>query len=145
MPKKGKRQKEKAHTAAPGAAMQAAEAGLLAAQRSLDALREARDKAREEVRLASTAVEDAQRGKEHGEGSTDTYGEEAYWEDRYRRDTPKGAAATGSEQIYEWYLPYADLKPLLQRDIIGFDKNPRILVPGCGNSSLCEDLANDGM
>ena len=53
--------------------------------------------------------------------------------------------------LYEWYVGYEDIKEILQTEIKGptkhnlVDGNVSILVAGCGNSSLCEDLSRDGI
>lgn len=52
--------------------------------------------------------------------------------------------------MYEWYVTYAEIKLKLEEDmkkvaVSGDHSCLRILVAGCGNSTLCEDLANDGL
>lgn len=123
--------------------LQDAMAALKEAQGSIDLLRRAKDEAAAQVLQASGAVADAQR-TEGGEGGPESYGEEQYWEQRYRRDASV-LAPSDEEILYEWYLPYSALAGLIRPELErrgGF--HSRVLVPGCGNSSLCEDLATDG-
>lgn len=78
------------------------------------------------------------------------YGNEDYWEDRY---SSKSTNKDGHD-TYEWYVSFNELKDKLFKDIFisGFlpsnknDKefNNKILVTGCGNSTICEDLVNVG-
>lgn len=50
-----------------------------------------------------------------------------------------------SESTYEWYLSFHELKQYLSPDLEACSTlNLDILVPGCGNSTLCEDLWKDG-
>jgi hypothetical protein len=76
-----------------------------------------------------------------------------------------------STQLYEWYLSWAEMQPLLSPDLDRIrampeqqqtqtqqktqrkqqkgqreqtQREPRVLVLGCGNSSLCEDLWHFG-
>lgn len=112
---------------------------LQEAQSSIDALRRAQERASEEVRQASA---DVQRAKEC---SATPYGDERYWESRYQKDVST-SPPTGNSELYEWYLPYSDLRRMLGPEIDRYGvRSARVLVPGCGNSSLCEDLANDGL
>lgn len=55
------------------------------------------------------------------------YGNPEYWEDRYRKDT----------EPFEWYQAYQGLLHILSTFI---KKEAIVLVPGCGTSSLSEDL-----
>lgn len=59
------------------------------------------------------------------------YGEALYWDERYRKDP----------QTFDWYQKYSDLGPLFKEY---FQKDSRILMVGCGNASLSEDMAKDG-
>lgn len=64
-------------------------------------------------------------------GNPQAYGEASYWDNRYRQDT-------GS---FDWYQQYAGLAPVLQKYV---PKASRILMVGCGNAVLSEDMVNDG-
>jgi SAM-dependent methyltransferase len=78
------------------------------------------------------------------------YGNEGYWEDRY---STKSTNKDGND-IYEWYMSFNELKDKLYKDIfisglLPSNKNNiefknKILVTGCGNSTICEDLVNVG-
>ena len=61
------------------------------------------------------------------------YGSKDYWDKRYKSDP----------EPFEWYQKYATLKPLLWKILSGY-KNPKILILGCGNSRLSEELYNEG-
>ncbi|KAJ4457918.1 putative protein kinase domain protein [Paratrimastix pyriformis] len=60
------------------------------------------------------------------------YGRREYWDERYTRDS----------QPFEWYQKYTALKPLLDQAFP--DKNGPILMVGCGNSRMTEDMNDDG-
>ena len=60
------------------------------------------------------------------------YGDPKYWDRRYK-------AHPGS--TFDWLVDYQTLKPLLQ-NIMTKDSN--ILMIGCGNSTLGEDMYKDG-
>ncbi|KAF9158423.1 hypothetical protein DFQ26_007655 [Actinomortierella ambigua] len=59
------------------------------------------------------------------------YKRQEYWDERYTQ-----------EESFDWFKTYADLQPLLSQHIP--DKNSRILMLGCGNSTLSEDMYDDG-
>ena len=61
------------------------------------------------------------------------YGNKDYWDKRYKTDP----------EPFEWYQKYITLKPTLLTILQGF-QSPRILIIGCGNSRLSEELYNDG-
>lgn len=54
-----------------------------------------------------------------------------YWDKKY------------SEKLtnFEWLADYVELKPFLDQHI---KKSDLILMPGCGNSAISADMANDG-
>jgi EEF1A lysine methyltransferase 4 len=60
-----------------------------------------------------------------------TYSELTYWNDRFAK-----------EDAYEWLVGYAELARILDKLPLG--KQSRILIVGCGNSSLTVDLHNAG-
>jgi SAM-dependent methyltransferase len=62
------------------------------------------------------------------------YGTKQYWDDRYSRD------ALG--QCFDWFKSYKDIAHLISAEIP--DKSARILMLGCGNSSLSEEMWDDG-
>ncbi|KAH9329877.1 hypothetical protein KI387_001985, partial [Taxus chinensis] len=59
------------------------------------------------------------------------YGDAAYWDKRYRQDN--GA--------FDWYQQFSGLAPLLH---LYLPPSHRILMVGCGNAVLSEDMVNDG-
>ncbi|KAF9971136.1 hypothetical protein BGZ73_005981 [Actinomortierella ambigua] len=59
------------------------------------------------------------------------YKRQEYWDERYTK-----------EDSFDWFKTYAELQPLLSQHIP--DKNARILMLGCGNSTLSEDMYDDG-
>ncbi|RUS15305.1 S-adenosyl-L-methionine-dependent methyltransferase [Endogone sp. FLAS-F59071] len=62
------------------------------------------------------------------------YKTKEYWEERYSKEPP--------EISFDWFKKYADLKPLLNEYIP--NKSVRVLMLGCGNSTLSEDMYDDG-
>ncbi|KAJ2713667.1 hypothetical protein H4R19_002134, partial [Coemansia spiralis] len=65
--------------------------------------------------------------------TNDEYGTKAYWEQRYAQEP---------DSSFDWFKRYADLKPLLDRHISS--RAARILMLGCGNSTLSGDMYGDG-
>lgn len=64
------------------------------------------------------------------------YNSSKYWDDRF-----------ATEKIFEWYLDFEELKPLLVSSIESVFSNAKdiyITIAGCGNSLLCEDLWSIG-
>jgi hypothetical protein len=59
------------------------------------------------------------------------YGIPSYWEERYCKDTDP----------FDWYQRYGALRNLITMHV---PKDGAILVPGCGNSTLSEDMFADG-
>ena len=57
-----------------------------------------------------------------------------YWEKRYAND--------GAEETFEWYLPYSHGIRELLAQVAKHDE--RILVIGCGNSTMSEEMYDDG-
>lgn len=60
------------------------------------------------------------------------YGDPKYWDRRY---------AQSAGQMFDWLESYESLKPLISQYMRPEDK---ILIIGCGNSPLSEDLYDDG-
>ncbi|EFA80511.1 hypothetical protein PPL_07347 [Heterostelium album PN500] len=56
-----------------------------------------------------------------------------YWEERYQKE---------SDTTYDWLKTYKDLQPYFSKVIP--DKNMSILMLGCGNSTLGDDMYDDG-
>eukprot|EP00249_Psilotum_nudum_P002193 c15099_g1_i1 orf=393-1130(+) len=64
-------------------------------------------------------------------GNPQAYGDASYWDNRYRQDT-------GS---FDWYQQYSGLASLLQKYI---PKTSLVLMVGCGNALLSEEMVNNG-
>ncbi|KAJ2963774.1 hypothetical protein NQZ79_g1198 [Umbelopsis isabellina] len=62
------------------------------------------------------------------------YKTQEYWEERYKKES--------SETTFDWFKTYAELKPTLNQTIPSKDSS--ILMLGCGNSTLGEDMYDDG-
>ncbi|KAF5383780.1 hypothetical protein D9615_003567 [Tricholomella constricta] len=63
------------------------------------------------------------------------YGTKEYWDQRYQQKEAEDAH-------FDWFKSYADLAPLI-RELVP-DKKSRILMLGCGNSKLSEEMWEDG-
>ncbi|XP_068663527.1 uncharacterized protein [Aristolochia californica] len=63
--------------------------------------------------------------------STQAYGEPSYWDKRYSKDSTP----------FDWYQKYPALAPLFQLYLL---HRHRVLLVGCGNSTLGEDMVKDG-
>ncbi|KAI8141340.1 S-adenosyl-L-methionine-dependent methyltransferase [Fennellomyces sp. T-0311] len=62
------------------------------------------------------------------------YKTQAYWEERYQNED--------AQTTFDWFKTYDELKPLLREQIP--NKEASILMLGCGNSTLGEDMYKDG-
>ncbi|PPQ72317.1 hypothetical protein CVT26_007274 [Gymnopilus dilepis] len=62
------------------------------------------------------------------------YGTREYWDQRYSEEA--------DNESFDWFKSYSDLVDLLHELIP--DKSSRILMLGCGNSRLSEDMWEDG-
>ncbi|KAG0501150.1 hypothetical protein HPP92_001222 [Vanilla planifolia] len=60
------------------------------------------------------------------------YGDAEYWDARYLEEA--GAS-------FDWYQRYSALRPILRKFISSYS---RILMVGCGNALMSEDMARDG-
>lgn len=74
-----------------------------------------------------------------GECKSNDYGAAAYWDARYSSGSPASAAAGCG--FFDWYQTYPALRPLLRARV---PTSSRVLMLGCGNSLLSEDMAKDG-
>jgi 2-polyprenyl-3-methyl-5-hydroxy-6-metoxy-1,4-benzoquinol methylase len=59
------------------------------------------------------------------------YGKVEYWEDRYDKD----------REQYDWYQRYTGVKDMITQYIT---RDTKILMLGCGNAKLSEEMFNDG-
>lgn len=72
------------------------------------------------------------------------YNSKDYWEKRYEGNESQKKATTTSD-TYEWYVKFESFSHFLRRDIQTYFPNNTIsdlstYIPGCGNSTLAEDL-----
>ncbi|CAI5484074.1 unnamed protein product [Closterium sp. Yama58-4] len=68
-----------------------------------------------------------------GEYSTPSYGDAPYWDARYEKEGP--------EKTFDWYQQYTALAPIFD---IYMDKASKVLMVGCGNAVLSEDMVQNG-
>ncbi|KAI3650544.1 hypothetical protein MP228_004025 [Amoeboaphelidium protococcarum] len=66
--------------------------------------------------------------------SNELYGQKEYWERRYEEED--------TEQSFDWFKTYDDIRDSLGEFIK--DKESRIIILGCGNSTLGYDMIEDG-
>ncbi|KAG0151627.1 hypothetical protein CROQUDRAFT_667878 [Cronartium quercuum f. sp. fusiforme G11] len=64
----------------------------------------------------------------------ESYGSEAYWDERYRQESP--------ESHFDWFQSFSDLESLI-RHYVPLNQ-ARICVLGCGNSTLSQDMYQAG-
>ncbi|GAA5926202.1 hypothetical protein JCM1841_001154 [Sporobolomyces salmonicolor] len=62
------------------------------------------------------------------------YGTRQYWDERYAKEA--------DDASFDWFKTYADIKNLINRFVP--NKDARIVMLGCGNSTLSRDLYDDG-
>ncbi|KAG1465212.1 hypothetical protein G6F46_002700 [Rhizopus delemar] len=62
------------------------------------------------------------------------YKTQEYWEERYQKED--------ANTTFDWFKTYAELKPFINEAIP--DKQAKVLILGCGNSTLGEDMYADG-
>ena len=144
----------------------------------LENAKKKRDEAKIDVKNVSTLRESGSRAD--SEDSND-YSQLNFWERRYQLCSGKTFSSSSSSssslahtenELYEWYLSFESLFPLILPDIRSIlnddewvgnsinssDGNPNnghaiekrchqkhVLVSGVGNSSICEDLAQKGL
>ncbi|PWA03447.1 hypothetical protein BB558_000381 [Smittium angustum] len=66
--------------------------------------------------------------------NNDEYSTKVYWDERYSK--------TDHNVVFDWFKTYSEIKGLVNSAIP--NKQAKILMLGCGNSSLSEDMYNDG-
>lgn len=106
-----------------------------AAKREIEELKKARDLAKKEVEDFRKLVPNTQSKKEE----VPLYHSKDYWNERYTKELQEKKQLA----LYEWYLSFDKLYPLLQIVYSNSKRNEETLklyIPGCGNSSLGEDL-----
>ncbi|KAK4787081.1 hypothetical protein SAY86_010914 [Trapa natans] len=62
------------------------------------------------------------------------YGDAAYWDARYVQDAEMGN--------FDWYQRYSDLRPFVRMYMPSYSS--RVLMVGCGNALMSEDMVKDG-
>lgn len=65
-----------------------------------------------------------------------SYGTLSYWDERYSKEAPDAS--------FDWFQKYEDIRELIAPFIPSAGKTSRIVVLGCGNSTLSADLYEDG-
>ncbi|KAI0333851.1 S-adenosyl-L-methionine-dependent methyltransferase [Cubamyces sp. BRFM 1775] len=62
------------------------------------------------------------------------YGTKEYWDQRYAQES--------EDSSFDWFKSYNDIAEII-RELIP-DKSSRVLMLGCGNSTLSQDMYDDG-
>ncbi|TCD69131.1 hypothetical protein EIP91_008607 [Steccherinum ochraceum] len=62
------------------------------------------------------------------------YGTKEYWDERYSKES--------EDDSFDWFKTYSDIAPII-RELVP-SKEARILMLGCGNSKLSEEMYDDG-
>ncbi|KAH9893400.1 S-adenosyl-L-methionine-dependent methyltransferase [Cubamyces lactineus] len=62
------------------------------------------------------------------------YGTKEYWDQRYAQES--------EDSSFDWFKSYNDIADII-RELIP-DKSSRVLMLGCGNSTLSQDMYDDG-
>ncbi|XP_037469645.1 EEF1A lysine methyltransferase 4-like isoform X3 [Triticum dicoccoides] len=68
------------------------------------------------------------------------FGAAAYWDARYSSPSTGGKGGGGGG-FFDWYQSYSALRPLLRACV---PTSSQVLMLGCGNSLLSEDMVKDG-
>ena len=104
-----------------------------------------------DVSKAKSAQKNGIRINSGGKGTSASaeplYSDKSFWETRYKETKTEPSSA-----MYEWYLSFEEWKPHLLPLLTPIKQMPlhhdgrvdALLVSGCGNSSLCEDLVDMG-
>lgn len=66
--------------------------------------------------------------------NTYNYGDATYWDARYVQEAEMGH--------FDWYQRYSGLRPFIRMYIPSYSS--RVLVVGCGNALMSEDMVKDG-
>jgi SAM-dependent methyltransferase len=121
-------------------------AAVRMATNSINQMKAEQQKAADELKKARAEVERSKIDK----SNNDLYADVNFWEKRYKDESSQSNAP----EIYEWYLDFEELTPLLLPDITHARQQTtpgpaevrgEVLVAGCGNSSMCEDLYHAGI
>lgn len=68
------------------------------------------------------------------------YGNPSYWDERYSKHFD-----ADDQAVFDWYIDYAHLKPILAPYLSRSSEDFEVLIPGCGNSSLGAEMYDDGI
>jgi len=60
------------------------------------------------------------------------YGSKIYWDNRYEKE---------GDTSFDWYQKYSGVSHIIKQLVQPLD---RVLMLGCGNSKLSEDMVDDG-
>ena len=69
--------------------------------------------------------------------------EQDFWGNFFRQREEKKTKGEAETEAFEWYCSYDDLEAYLKAEGVGSktgEESGKILVPGCGNSTLSEML-----
>ncbi|KAH9536565.1 hypothetical protein CY35_16G005900 [Sphagnum magellanicum] len=67
-----------------------------------------------------------------GKGQPQAYGDETYWDSRYSNET---------RESFDWYQNYMEMSKLIN---LYLPKADKVLMVGCGNAAISEDMVKDG-
>ena len=123
--------------------LEEAQKAVAEAQKVLANLRDQAAEAERAVAKASKDVAASKKtqndGGETGSGKQDQYADKSFWDKRYVE------GKCSEDGLYEWYLSFDEWKPHLLSHIAYDERSEAVLVAGCGNSGLCEDLSQAGL
>lgn len=126
-------------------------AAVKMATNSINQMKEEQKRAAEQLKAARAAVEKSKLDK----SNNDLYADVNFWEKRYQDEA--SASSSTTTEIYEWYLDFSEIVTMLKPDIEDARETiaatgglntvtvGEVLVAGCGNSSMCEDLHMAGV
>ena len=123
-------------------------AAVKMATNSINEMKAEQERAAANLKLARAEVERSKVDK----SNNDLYADVNFWEKRYKDEANNNSNSKAqTTDIYEWYLDFEELQTLLLPDITRARKlsagqdEAEVLVAGCGNSSMCEDLYHAGI
>ena len=61
------------------------------------------------------------------------YAKKDFWNDRFKE----------TKGFFDWYAEWAEIKPVFQQLVPESTNEDNVLMVGCGNSKLSEDMAKD--
>eukprot|EP01040_Poterioochromonas_malhamensis_P007524 gene7524-8119_t len=113
------------------------------ARKELQRIQELQQAAKLKVLEASKSLKEEEEYTEQLKAKVN-YNSKDYWEKRYEGNESQKKATTTSD-TYEWYVKFESFSHFLRRDIQTYFPDNTIsdlstYIPGCGNSTLAEDL-----